>query len=165
MPLCGVRWIWDCERSRQNLDVIGASVHCVRPRTIAKMCCHYLRLRARLVNTCNLSGLPPHCVVRHLTPRGQAIGPDVGDASAKPMHAQGSPYTGAHLLRHTMASRLLAGGSSSKRSPTFYDTRSLGTTLIYAKLDSRNLVAVALGWPGAQHEQDLTDTISMLSPR
>ena len=32
--------------------------------------------------------------------------------------------------------------------------RSLNTTLIYAKLDSRNLRAVALPWPGsAQHER------------
>ena len=65
----------------------------------------------------------------------------------------GLPYTRSHLLRHTMANRLLAGGSSLKEVA---DTRShllrhrsLNTTLIYAKLDSRNLVAVALPWPGS----------------
>ena len=49
----------------------------------------------------------------------------------------GLPYTRVHLLRHTMASRLLEKESS------------LNTTMIYAKLDSRNLVEVALPWPGS----------------
>ena len=51
------------------------------------------------------------------------------------------PYTRAHLLRHTMASRLLAGGSSLKEVADVLRHRSLNTTLIYAKLDSRNLAS------------------------
>lgn len=60
----------------------------------------------------------------------------------------GLPYTRAHLLRHTLASRLLDGGSSLKEVADVLRHRSLNTTLIYAKLDSRNLAAVALPWPG-----------------
>jgi integrase/recombinase XerC len=60
----------------------------------------------------------------------------------------GLPYTRAHLLRHTMASRLLEGGSSLKEVADVLRHRSLNTTLIYAKLDSKNLAAVALPWPG-----------------
>jgi len=61
----------------------------------------------------------------------------------------GLPYTRSHLLRHTMASRLLAGGSSLKEVADVLRHRSLNTTLIYAKLDNRNLREVALPWPGS----------------
>ncbi|EQD37866.1 phage-related integrase, partial [mine drainage metagenome] len=42
----------------------------------------------------------------------------------------------------------LAGGSSLKEVADVLRHRSLNTTLIYAKLDSRKLVEVALPWPG-----------------
>ena len=58
------------------------------------------------------------------------------------------PYTRSHLLRHTMAGRLLAGGASLKEVADVLRHRSLNTTLIYAKLDSGSLVEVALPWPG-----------------
>ena len=88
--------------------------------------------------------------VRHLTPRSQSISSDVVQKTIRQAYARaGLPYTRAHLLRHTMASRLLAGGSSLKEVADVLRHRSLGTTLIYAKLDSRNLVTVALGWPGS----------------
>ena len=87
--------------------------------------------------------------VRHIAPRDQPIGPDVvGKAIRQAYVRAGLPYTRAHLLRHTMASRLLEGGSSLKEVADVLRHRSLNTTLIYAKLDSRNLAAVALAWPG-----------------
>jgi site-specific recombinase XerD len=58
------------------------------------------------------------------------------------------PYTRAHLLRHTMARRLLDSGSSLKEVADVLRHRSLNATLIYAKLDSRGLANVALPWPG-----------------
>jgi integrase len=89
--------------------------------------------------------------VRHGTPRGRPIGPDCVGKTIRQAYARaGLPYTGAHLLRHTMASRLLAGGSSLKEVADVLRHRSLDTTLIYAKLDSRNLSAVALPWPGGE---------------
>ena len=48
-----------------------------------------------------------------------------------------------------MASRLLAGGSPLKEVADVLRHRSLNTTLVYAKLDSRSLGAVALPWPGS----------------
>lgn len=60
----------------------------------------------------------------------------------------GLPYTRVHLLRHTMASRLLEKGSSLKEIADVLRHRSLNTTMIYAKLDSRSLYEVALPWPG-----------------
>lgn len=60
----------------------------------------------------------------------------------------GLPYTRSHLLRHTIARRLLDGGSSLKEVADVLRHRSLNTTLVYAKLDGRNLRSVALPWPG-----------------
>lgn len=88
--------------------------------------------------------------VRHIAPRDQPIGPDLVRKAIRQAYARaGLPYTRAHLLRHTIASRLLEGGSSLKEVADVLRHRSLNTTLIYAKLDSRNLSAVALPWPGS----------------
>ena len=88
--------------------------------------------------------------VRSIAPREQPIGPDLVRKTIRQAYAHaGLPYTRAHILRHTVASRLLEGGSSLKEVADVLRHRSLNTTLIYAKLDSKNLVAVALPWPGS----------------
>lgn len=87
---------------------------------------------------------------RHMTPRERPIGPDLVRKTIRQAYARaGLPHTRSHLLRHTMASRLLAGGASLKEVADVLRHRSLNTTLIYAKLDSGRLVEVALPWPGA----------------
>ncbi|HTT09281.1 MAG TPA: site-specific integrase [Burkholderiaceae bacterium] len=87
---------------------------------------------------------------RHMTPREQPIGPDLVRKTIRQAYARaGLPYTRSHLLRHTMATRLLAGGSSLKEVADVLRHRSLNTALVYAKLDSRNLIEVALPWPGS----------------
>ena len=86
---------------------------------------------------------------RHMTPRERPIGPDLVRKTVRQAYARaGLPHTRSHLLRHTMASRLLASGSSLKEVADVLRHRSLNTTLIYAKLDSGRLVEVALPWPG-----------------
>lgn len=88
--------------------------------------------------------------VRHVAPREQPVGPDLVRKTIRQAYARaGLPYTRSHLLRHTIANRLLAGGSSLKEVADVLRHRSLNTTLIYAKLDSRNLIEVALPWPGS----------------
>lgn len=87
---------------------------------------------------------------RHIAPRAQPIGPAVVRKAIRQAYARaGLPHTRSHLLRHTMASRLLTGGSSLKEVADVLRHRSLNTTLIYAKLDSRSLIEVALPWPGS----------------
>jgi integrase/recombinase XerC len=87
--------------------------------------------------------------VRWIAPCDRPLGPDCVRKAIRQAYARADlPYTRAHLLRHTMASRLLASGSSLKEVADVLRHRSLNTTLIYAKLDSRNLTAVALPWPG-----------------
>jgi integrase len=88
--------------------------------------------------------------VRHIAPHDQPAGADLVRKTIRLAFARaGLPYTRSHLLRHTMANRLLAGGSSLKEVAVVLRHRSLNTTLIYAKLDSRKLVEVALPWPGS----------------
>lgn len=88
--------------------------------------------------------------VRHVAPRDQPAGADLVRKTIRQAFARaGLPYTRSHLLRHTMANRLLAGGSSLKEVADVLRHRSLNTTMIYAKLDSRKLVEVALPWPGS----------------
>src|SRR5271165_1022871 len=56
--------------------------------------------------------------------------------------------TGAHMLRHTAASRMVNGGVSLKEVADVLGHRSLQTTGIYAKLDLDALAGVALPWIG-----------------
>lgn len=89
--------------------------------------------------------------VRNTAPRDEPIGPDLVRKTIRQAYGRaGLPYTRSHLLRHTMANRLLASGSSLKEVADVLRHRSLNTTMIYAKLDSRNLVEIALPWPGSQ---------------
>jgi len=56
--------------------------------------------------------------------------------------------TGAHMLRHTAASRMVNGGACLKEVADVLGHRSLQTTGIYAKLDLDALAGVALPWIG-----------------
>lgn len=62
----------------------------------------------------------------------------------------GLPESGSHVLRHTLACRLVENGSSLKEVADVLRHRSLETTRIYAKLDTPNLAGVALPWPGGE---------------
>lgn len=62
----------------------------------------------------------------------------------------GLPDSGSHVLRHTLACRLIENGSSLKEVADVLRHRSLETTRIYAKLDTPNLTGVGLPWPGSE---------------
>ena len=88
--------------------------------------------------------------VRQIAPREERVGPDLVRKTIRQAYQRaGLAYTRSHLLRHTMARRLLSSGSSIKEVADVLRHRSLNTTQIYAKLDSRNLRTVALPWPGS----------------
>jgi site-specific recombinase XerD len=57
--------------------------------------------------------------------------------------------SGSHVLRHTLACRLVENGGSLKEVADVLRHRSLETTRIYAKLDTPHLAEVALPWPGS----------------
>lgn len=103
--------------------------------------------------------------VRRMAPHDEAIGPDLVRKTIRQAYERaGLPYTRSHLLRHTMARRLLDGGSSLKEVADVLRHRSLNTTLVYAKLDSRNLLAVALPWPAGTSSLKEVTAIGRFSP-
>ena len=92
----------------------------------------------------------PAVFVRTLAPRDQPIGSDAIQKIIRNAYRRiGLNHGRSHALRHTLACQLLEGGSSLKDIADVLRHRSLNTTLIYAKLDNRNLVAIALPWPGS----------------
>ncbi|MGC1952048.1 MAG: tyrosine-type recombinase/integrase [Gammaproteobacteria bacterium] len=64
-------------------------------------------------------------------------------------HRIGLRHSRIHALRHTLARRMLEQGGSLKEVADVLRHRSLNTSLIYAKIDNRRLLAVALPWPGS----------------
>ena len=59
-----------------------------------------------------------------------------------------SPYTGAHLFRHTLATQMLRQGAALSDIALILRHSSINTTAIYAKVDLTALEAVAQPWPG-----------------
>jgi site-specific recombinase XerD len=59
------------------------------------------------------------------------------------------PLKGAHLLRHSLATRLLREGASLPEIGQILRHRAVTTTEIYAKVDLAGLRALAQPWPGS----------------
>lgn len=79
---------------------------------------------------------------------GNAVGTIVCRALARAgLHP---PHRGAHLLRHSLATRLLRNGASLVEIGELLRHRDLDTTRIYAKVDERTLGTLAPPWPGGE---------------
>lgn len=59
-----------------------------------------------------------------------------------------STHTGAHLLRHSLATEMLRRGASLDEIGEILRHRSADTTAIYAKVDLNALRSLAVAWPG-----------------
>lgn len=91
--------------------------------------------------------------VRHRPPLNAPAGPDiVRNAIRYAAKRCGLEHRirGTHILRHTLAGRLVQGGARFKEIADLLRHRQLDTTTIYAKVDLKALVQVALPWPGRQ---------------
>jgi len=87
--------------------------------------------------------------VRHVAPIDEPIGPEVVRKAVRDAYRRsGLPYTRVHILRHSLASRLLATGGTLKEVADVLRHRALDTSLIYTKVDMARLSAVAMPWPG-----------------
>jgi site-specific recombinase XerD len=60
------------------------------------------------------------------------------------------PRAGAHLLRHSLATRLVGQGQSIKEIADLLGHRSIDTTAIYVKVALPQLASVALPFPGGE---------------
>jgi site-specific recombinase XerD len=89
--------------------------------------------------------------VRHVAPVDEPVAADVVRRAVRQAYRRaGLPYTRVHILRHTLASRLLNTGGTLKEVADVLRHRELDTSLIYAKVDFGRLLAVAMPWPGSR---------------
>lgn len=88
--------------------------------------------------------------VRHVAPVDKPVSPNVVRNTVRDAYRRcGLPYTRVHILRHTLAGRLLDTGGTLKEVADVLRHRQLNTTLLYAKVDMNRLGAVAMPWPGS----------------
>lgn len=89
--------------------------------------------------------------VRHLAPVEVPVAAGVVRRAVREAYRRaGLPHTRVHILRHTLAGRLLNTGGTLKEVADVLRHRELDTSLIYAKVDFARLGAVAMPWPGSQ---------------
>jgi integrase/recombinase XerD len=87
--------------------------------------------------------------VRHVAPLDKPIKAGVVRTAVKQAYRRcGWPHSRVHILRHSLASRLLQAGTPLKEIADILRHRSLDTSVIYTKVDLNRLSAVALPWPG-----------------
>jgi integrase/recombinase XerD len=88
--------------------------------------------------------------VRHVAPYDEPVEKGVVKRAVLAGYRRcGWARTGVHILRHSVASRLLRTGAPMKDIADVLRHRSLDTSAIYAKVDLTKLAAVALPWPGS----------------
>ncbi|MFP1133335.1 site-specific integrase [Asticcacaulis sp. W401b] len=61
-----------------------------------------------------------------------------------------TPYVGSHVLRHSLATKMVRAGASLEEIGDLLRHRSRATTMIYAKLDTDGLRSIAQPWPVAE---------------
>ncbi len=100
----------------------------------------YLRRRPR--SECRILFLKVRAPIAGLTPDG------VEDVVRGACMRAGLPPAGAHRLRHSAATAMLAGGASLAEVGQVLRHARLVTTSIYAKVDRAALRTIARPWPG-----------------
>lgn len=87
--------------------------------------------------------------VRHCAPYDKPIKANVVRKAVMQAYRRcGLPYSRVHILRHSLASRLLQAGSPLKEISDILRHRCLDTSMIYTKVDVNKLSTVAMPWPG-----------------
>lgn len=88
--------------------------------------------------------------VRHVAPLGEPVGRRVVQRTLHAAYARlGWNRSRVHILRHTLASRLVNSDVPMKQIADILRHRSIVTSASYARVDIARLSAVALPWPGA----------------
>lgn len=88
--------------------------------------------------------------VRLLAPHEGLTSPTIASVVARALSCAhiSAPHKGAHLLRHSLATRMLRGGASLTQIGQVLRHQRTDTTEIYARVDQRALRALAQPWPG-----------------
>ena len=93
----------------------------------------------------------PQVFLRHFSPVGPITTTHgIGDIVKKHLSRAGihSSNHGAHLLRHSLATRMVNQAVPIKQIADMLGHSSIDTTAIYTKVDTSHLAAVALPFPG-----------------
>jgi integrase len=88
--------------------------------------------------------------VRHRTPSAQPLASwNIQSRLQKVAREQGlpQPLTGTHALRHTVATRVYEKGTPLKEVADLLGHDNIKSTVVYAKLNQRELAEIALPWP------------------
>ena len=91
--------------------------------------------------------------LRHSVPVGIPVSRELVRGVLRRAYARaGCPreWTGTHILRHTVATRLLQRGASLKEIADLLGHQSIDTSAIYSKVNIPALAAVAMPWPEVQ---------------
>jgi len=137
----------DIDWAQATVQVLGKSRRMVQlplPQEVGDALSHYLATARPAVKS-------DHLFLRVATP----VGPFANNSSAvsdivkRAIHRAGvrAPTHGAHLLRHSAATALLAEGASLESIAVLLRHRSLDTTAHYAKVDMKLLRQLAQPWP------------------
>lgn len=89
--------------------------------------------------------------IRRLAPRERPMTSEVVRWAMRCAYARSGlskPWSGTHMLRHSIACRLINAGASLKDIADVLRHKSLDTVSIYTKADLTTLATVALPWPG-----------------
>lgn len=89
--------------------------------------------------------------LRHIAPHGRLDSSSVTALASRAIHRAGlrPPRTGAHVFRHSLATRLLGAGASLAEVGQVLRHRHEDTTRLYAKVDLDRLRTIAPVWPGS----------------
>jgi site-specific recombinase XerD len=86
----------------------------------------------------------PHRGFAHSTSISTIVRRAINRAGLKPK------FKGAHVLRHSLATRMLRSGASLDEIGQILRHRAAHTTAIYAKVDVQGLRSLALPWPAKE---------------
>ena len=112
------------------------------PHATGKAIVKYLRLERPTT-------LVRRLFVRHVAPVDKPLGSDAVRRSVREAYRRcGLSHTRVHIIRHTLASRILESGGTLKEVADVLRHRELNTALIYTKVDYNRLSAIGLPWPG-----------------
>lgn len=88
---------------------------------------------------------PPHRPFKD----SQVLNAILKEAFARTGLTPPTPYVGAHILRHSLATQLVQRGASLEEISDTLRHRSRASTLLYARLDLDGLRSIAQPWPVA----------------
>jgi site-specific recombinase XerD len=113
------------------------------PREVGQAIAQYIR-------DARPAGAGRHVFVTHVVPLGRPLSATAASAAIRRAFTRADldvPSKGPHVLRHTVATRMVREGASLKEVADVLRHRSLDTTTMYARVDLPALRSVAMPWP------------------